>query len=906
MICDEEVLILSHWRRQLFESQDISSPDSRPLYAYRLTEAQFESLETTLSHKLENHLESGTLASLANSNPLFCSLFVLYAAEWWRRRYDGSKWSWAPILADLGVHQENWSSAQRGECIERGLRGWSLKLSETAGLVYIGSVAVQGGLPMQLLASEKKGNIGRILRRVLKLAVGGGAGFKEIRGWIKSLNDSLPKSYQQEEIYFLLAEVITTVLNLKSEAKLTKSADAVTQLDQRVPRWRERFPLPVEDGEVQGLIEQLIRDVTEARVNRSSCVIFAERWLDNKESDIWTVHSNIDLPEKLQADDIRSLFTVGESYSLPRSFELILEVADYQRPLGARKIAGHEAYRVERCARELKSDLAMAEHRLRLRCPDGKSWSITIRKGEPLDTELPWVFECEPEQSPRLIRQGGGDVSAVEAFLVIPADTAIGHNGDGFYKLIAFLENPDREIYSIRGVVVVKSRLGLRWTIRTGRADAVEESFQWSGDRIWLEFMRPTYAFHDRPHLSLLYGEGAAHRVADRSVSWGHSCDIAGPVKASFEEKGELRHQAKMVLLPRDASVEYQPIDANQGVIHLHHWKLVSATLAGATDVDFQLKHEGDTLSLYCTSCQSVAPECLDLELAWEQNNEPAKIRLPFPAKGARGFDATGADLAADSWLSVQSLAGVRLVSFCRSHMPVELVLHLLHTKERENEHEVRHRIHPIVGTSRLDIRLQDFAEDIQQLLAADELLDAWVEVSLLINNQCALSVRVSRYACRLNRLVSDVLITSQHFKHIASEVIDTLPVRALRLEHPADEAISLNSIRSQGVATGAWAFNPDERAPGAWLIYPSNESALVFRPTLWLVTGDSAASTPLANALAIESRGNRAVAMDEVITSMTADYCDPGWGDLKHLANHLGHLPLATQIGRASCRERV
>jgi len=775
--------VLLDWKHQFFSEKNISAPDGRPLYAYRLNEAQFDSLETVLREQIQQY---SSLSTLSQSSLSFSPLFVLYAAEWWRRRNDGSRWSWEPILSDLGGCNMDWSAGQRSKSVSRGLRYWKLKPLETSGLRYLGSVAVQGGLPMQLLA-EAKGNLGRMLRKVLKLAAGG-AEFRQIRGWIESLHDDLPKSYQREEIYLLLVEVITTVLSLKSEAKLTKSADAVTQLDQQVPYWRERFPLPVEDGEVQGLIEQLIRDVIEVPVNRSSCAILVERCLDDKENDIWTVYSNIDLPEVLQASDIRSLFGVDEGYSLPRSFELILEVADYQRSLAAKKIAGHEAYRVERCPRELESGLAIAEHRLRLRCPDGQSWSTTVRRGEHLDTEMPWVFQCLPEQSPRLIRQGGGDVSTVEALLVVPADTAIDHNGDSFCELIAFLENPEREIYSIRGAVIVKSPLGRRWTIRTGRADAEEENFHWSGERVWLEFMRPTYAFRGRPYLSRLCGEEGEHRVADSCVSWGHSCDIAGPIKASYEEKGELRHQTKMVLLPSDASVEYQPMDANQGVIHLHHWKLANATLAGATDTDIQLKHEGDTLSLLCTSRQSIAPEWLDLELAWEQNSNTAQIRLLFPAEGARAFDATGANLTADSWLSVQSLAGVRIVSFCRSHMPVELVLRLRHTKERENEHELRHRISPVSGISRLDIRLQDFEEDIQQLLAADELLDAWVEVALLINYKCVLNVRVSRYVCRLERLTSDVLITREHLKQITPELIETLPVRALRLEHPADE----------------------------------------------------------------------------------------------------------------------
>jgi len=890
MICDEGVSALTQWKQQLLNDVGIFSPDGRPLYAYRLSEAQFESLEAALRGQIQRY---STLGSLSQSNRSFDSLFVLYAAEWWRRRNDGSRWSWEPILADIGACNMGWTAGQRGECITRGLRGWNLKPIETSGLRYLGSVAVQGGLPMQLLA-EAKGNLGRMLRKVLKLAAGG-AEFRQIRSWIESLNDYLPKSYQRVEIYVLLAEVISTVLNLKGEAKLTASSDALAQLDQRVPGWRTRFPLPVEDGEIQGLIEQLIRDVTEVQVNRSACTILAERWLNNKDNDIWTLYSSIDLPDVLNIAEIRLLFGIDDEYSLPRSFELILGVADYQRALVARKIAGHEAYRLERCPRELGGGLALAEHRLSLRMADGRRWSATARKGEPLSTDLPWVFECTPEQSPRLIRQGGGGVQAAEALVAIPADATIDQSSGDACELVAFMELPEREIYSISGTVVVKDRFGRRCTIRTGRADAAEESFQWSGDRVWLEFIRPSYAFRGKPSLQNLYGEEGVQRVPDRSLSWTPSSDISGSVTVCYEEKGELRHQTQIVLLPHDAAVEFQPVDASRGTIHLRHWQLASANLAEGAGAEIKLKHEGDTLLIQCTSLQSVSPEWLELELAWEQNTKPARIRLPFPAEGARAFDASGADLAADSWVSVQRLAGVRLVSFCHSYTPVELCLRLRHTKERENEHEVRHRIRPVTGVSRLDIRLQDYAEDIEHLLAADELLDAWVEVALYINNHPSLSIRVSRYECRLERLGTSVLITNQHLKNVGPDVLELLPVYALRLEQPGDEAIVLVCNRSEGVPNGSWEFAPEAHEPGAWLIYPGPESVLAFRPTLWLVPGDAAATTSLAKALAIENRFDRAGAMDEVIASMAVDFLDPGWADLERLAGHLGHLPLVT-----------
>lgn len=890
MVVDGGVSDLQQWKRQLLEHVVLPAPDGRPLYAYRLSEDQFQSLEDTLKNQLQRFSSVGVLA---NSNLSFGALFVLYAAEWWRRRYDGSRWSWEPILADLTSCSSDWSAIQRGECVNQGLRYWKLSAGDTGGLRYLGAIAVQGGLPMQLLA-EARGNLGRMLLKVLKLAVGG-AEFRQIRGWIESLADDLPKSYRREEIYVLLAEVIDTVLRLKNEARLTVSSEAISQLDQQAPGWRTRFPLPIEDENIQGLIEQLIRDVTECRNTRSNSNIVVQRWLNNGDDDIWPLRACVEMPDVLNESDIRGLFSIRDEFSLPRNFELILNAENSQQTYAARKIAGHDAYRLERSPKELRGMAAAAEHRMSLRCTDGQSWHTTLRNGESLDSDLPWLFECSAEQLPRMIRQGGGDVAPAELIVAIPSGATIVQSDNGRSEMVAFLEEPEREVYSIEGAVIVKDCTGRKSTIRTGRADASEESYQWHGDRLWLDFIKPNVAFRDKPHLSILYGDEGIQHIHDREVSWSHRSDTYGPAKAWYEQKGELRHQTKMVLLPRDASVEYQPKSASNGIIRLHHWKLAGVSLVDESVADIQIQHDGTTLSLTCSSKQAVAPEWLDLTLAWEGNTNTARIRLPFPAEGARAFDGTGHELCSDSWLSVQHLAGVRLISFCRSHIPVEIVFRLRHTKQRENEHELRRRIRPIVGTSRLEIRLVDYADDIQQLLAADELLDAWVEVGLHVNNQPALTVRVSRYTCRLGRLTSDILITDEHLKGVTPEQLESLPVLALRLECPAEEPIRISCVKSQGIANGAWRFDPNSREPGAWLIYPGKASSLVFRPTLWLVTGDSKANTPLANALAIESREERAVGMDQAIAAMAQDFCHPSWQDLEHLTERLGHLPLAT-----------
>ncbi|MDX1252066.1 MAG: hypothetical protein IDH49_07455 [Gammaproteobacteria bacterium] len=705
----DEGTSLHSYLLQVLANSGIPVPDGRPLYAYRLTETQFETLQNTLCSKLDSYLKFGTLGALANSNEIFCALFVLYAAEWWRCRYDGSKWSWEPILADLGALQGSWSSIQRNDCVARGLKKWQLKISETAGYRYLGAVAVQGGLPMQLLATAR-GNIGRILRRVLGLVRGGAAGFTEIRGWIASLRDELPKSYQKEEIYDLLTDVITTVLSLRNEAGLTRSAEAIAQLDQQMPGWRNRFPLPVEDNEVQGLIEYLIRDVADVQEKKPGCALRVEHSLELQNDEIWKICSNIVLPETLTTQDICSLFPFSDSDSISRIVEFVIEAPDHHLSINARRLAGHDRYRLERRPCEFSGQTAVGDHRLTLRATDGRYWTVPLRNGEPLDEELPWIFEQTHQNSPRLVRQGGGSVQAVEVLAAIPGGWKVATGLGASCSLKAFVDVPDREVYEIKGDATISDTKGHRWTIKTGQATATEESYQWVGDRMWEEFLRPNLAFRGRPVLREIHGEAGESRIREHLLNWRPPNISAGLVEVTYTECQELRHRSRMVLLPKGARISFEPKSLNCGTIHLHHWHAVNARLAENAGVDLRLNRDGDSLALICSSHDATPPEWIEIEVIWEGNTTNARIRLPFPSEGARTFDANGTEFPKDAWLSAQRLAGTRLVAMLRSPVPVELRFRLRHTKEQNNAHEASHRIRTVNGSSRIDISMRKLA----------------------------------------------------------------------------------------------------------------------------------------------------------------------------------------------------
>ena len=133
---------LADWIRGPRRTPRLHPPDGRSLYRYRLDDDDFASLERALRAALTGRPNLDWVPEL---EPEFPRLFVLYASEWWRRRYDGSGWSWPNILSDLGATGKLWSPLRRSDCVEHGLKAWRLERTQAGGLRYLRAIALQGG-----------------------------------------------------------------------------------------------------------------------------------------------------------------------------------------------------------------------------------------------------------------------------------------------------------------------------------------------------------------------------------------------------------------------------------------------------------------------------------------------------------------------------------------------------------------------------------------------------------------------------------------------------------------------------------------------------------------------------------------------------------------------------------------
>ena len=254
-------MLLNDWYQTFLASRNLESPTSAPLYNYRVTDEEYVSLQNLLANYVGNF-------NFAINNK-FPALFVLYASEWWRRYYDGSGFSWRPITDTISMDEFWWDTNQRELCIRRGFSQWNIKLNDN-GLKYLGSVAYQGGLPMQLL-STAHGNIGRLLSNVLHHVANNQVNSIEIEGWIESSANQIPMAYRRREVYVLLAEMVLCILKFKADAQLDDAQTAIEKLNLYDPNWRDGFPLSVNDNQTVGLIERLVNSSTKCNAVKKTC-----------------------------------------------------------------------------------------------------------------------------------------------------------------------------------------------------------------------------------------------------------------------------------------------------------------------------------------------------------------------------------------------------------------------------------------------------------------------------------------------------------------------------------------------------------------------------------------------------------------------------------------------------------
>lgn len=892
---------ISTFQAAVLESRRLSVPTGRPLYTYRVSNVEFAELAFGLTDFLRHNLKYARLGDITRARKWFPGLFVLYCAEWWRREYDGSGWSWEPIVNSLGADPEGWSHAQRSVCIEHGLADWKIPMSQSRGFRFLSSVALQGGLPMKLLAAAE-GKLGTLLSRVLRDAAGSRTRDNEIEEWIRHQASTLPDTYQRPEIYRLLTDIILAVLELKERTTLSLDKDPIARLDAADPEWRERFPLPIEDNQARQLLEQLVKEAATVRTQRSAAFAVAERKLEMDGAD-WTLRSALIIPEFVESSFLKATFGIAPEYILPRSISLQSEQGNNRSEMAATRLAGRETFRIARGLPLIADKDAAAEQWLSLLLADGTQKRVLTYKGEHLSPDLPWLFADNEGTVPTFVRQGSGVVPGSTGILCIPKswipEPQLGAEAHHCGCIIGL----DRHVWRFRGSVKVHDEADATFKCRSGQAESDDSYVGWSGTRCTeIGWLSPTMAFRGIPRLCYMSEHSQPRPVAGQ-IDWRSTgrcitnpADFIGPVEGMWLSHGEIQWRSRLVLLGKAGRLRLSPgTTPCSGTLQFDDWRLAGA-FSETNEISVSSHVSGDSLAVTVEYFGTGSPpEFCELSLLWMGNPQRARVRLPFPAFGVYCFDSKGQRLSNDHLLSIESMFGVRLVAFFQSMESASLQFTLC-DKGKELDAANLKLASPQEGT-RVEVRLVDHLSRIARMLANADDIDAYVRIELRARFSNPVSLRVARYSCELRRDVTShrVFISANDSSSLTPDALADLVAEAIRLDEPGEESIRLQAIDSGGLTVG-WRFPDDEVEGGPWLIFPGKDSFVQFRPLLWTVrdqTSGDGSNSELKTTLRTLDPHARADQLARSVCNLSKDFAADDWRLVEQTATQLCHLPL-------------
>ena len=874
----------SAWSKHFLQKRDLDFPDGRPLYQYRVSENEYKDLQ----HFLSDFLIGIPLNKIHTRLHLPC-LFVLYAAEWWRREYDGSSWSWHPILRSLGCASQEWPQSLRSECVTKGIKSWHLNLRQTGGYAYLSNIALQGGLPIRLL-SEARGNVGRILKRTLDLAASNNTiDERVIVNWIESLAHQLPRSYRKTDIYLLFAQVIRTVLDLKNEAALQEDSNAVQILDSKIPSWRNRFPMTLDEASAKGLVDQLVKDA--AKVNRtiSSKLFRVDRNIINT-GDGFVLESQIEFADSyIDSQQLKTFFSIdGE---LPRQLELCFLLDGKEiSSVSLRKLAGHDKYRSDKPVWGSEGVSGCAEHLLKLRDMTGHEWVGAIAGGTELNDDSLWIFIPDGDNQWKFLRQFSGKIAAHEALIVTPKFWQCLLNRE---KLAPHtLGNPSRSIYCVDGIAEIINRNNKIFHIQTGQAGEPESTFEWSGSRIWEQAVSPSLAFREAPYPCQVQEQISSRCYSGRTEwryiggkGWATRTPGIGPIEMLYSQHNEVCLQNRMLLLPEDSKVDLIPgMKLTEGTIRFIQWGVTGAVVR-SDNVESSVLHDGGSLTIGLNyQGTEQPPEMLEIDMYWSDSTFPAKVRYPFPAKGARLFNKDGHEFKSGCAQTVSDILGMRLLVFGCS----DPIFSLDGGGKRRSW---------VVSAeeARTEIRLIDYESHIQELLAFSDNLDAHVCAELDLGLGQVFHIKFYRYSGFLECDGDQVHVNTNLIQRLLPENLIDLKIYSLRLDRPADEAEVLEPVSSEGVNLGIWNFTPKSRVSAPWIIYTGADSCISLRPLIWPFEYDEGIGGKLESAIRTIDTDLRKDALDNAIGDLAKDFLHEDWRLVEQLVRQLAHLPLSS-----------
>ena len=791
------------WIRDFLRRRNLEHPDGRALYAYRCTGQEFAALTETLK-------QNSFLGNRAGNAVI--RAFVLYAAEWWQRRYDGRNWAWEPLLTSVGWYTVGYPELY--EPVRKAWTWWRVDLVRLPTSVrYLGTFACQGGLPLALVG-DAGSRVTQYLRAVLKHTA---AYRRFVDDPIDLARDQQhllnPPTLRRDYVFRLAADLIEAVLDLQNDIESdSRDEDPLNALDQARPDWRHTMPLALEDARARGLLTGLLREAAQGRSSPSDeCRV--ERFL--RRTDVgWRLGARIRLPASVSADHFARQLRVPAA-ALPSRLEMRLQ--DERVRVVGLYVRQSDDFRLARNARnatELWDSEACGEIRLRALAGGEVGEPIVPQRGSALG-ELPWAFR--PGDDGAFIGEGSVSNRAPEIVVLVPDGCTLERlNPEAVSSPLpgaTLADTPEDQVHALsRTLRIVSEPTAIdtgsgRCVIRPSSVHAEEEEYRLSGQR-FLDLESTSPLFRDAPILRVARTGQTPRALPAGEVSWRQTGgdwqsrpDTPGQWEVRHMRGDELRHLGRAGILPARFALSIEPgTDMEQG--HLILTQAQGVRVAGAaqdSEAVVTAGTAGDDARVHvATRNEAASPAHVKLRLHWS-GGSALTVQAPFPGQGGR-FLREGRALDRD--LAVDDLYGVRAVALSPDPNETFRIEGELKAPDLGGLLRVAHFRRPLRKSGvKHELSLIDIRPMIDLMLAASSSSEASVDLRIVDRSLREHgTARVNRFAAVLEH-EPDMAFFS--VSPIPEEEIPTT-FEALRIARPNLEPVPLDVVGPADAPHGA------------------------------------------------------------------------------------------------------
>lgn len=901
-------MVPESWIKSFLQQRELEWPDKRQLFAYRVSDTEFQKLADCL--KLIFAFDTNKVFRVKRLD----ACLVIYAAEWWRREYNG-QFRYRDVLGSVGMDEDRLTPQQRASLIRTGLSFWKREVRKRNNKnFYLATLAVEGGIPLAQLAHQG-GALESLMVRVLKKHMTRNI---ELAALVESNIDYVPQFMRGEEAREVIVSILDTVASLSRHYKLSKAIEPLEELNEKCPDWRERFPFPIGDQHSRILLEKLI-GVTKERIEQSFPFQLT-RSLHFNGSDIEVnLTASLDIEPKIKISELEITKDKKQALeALPRVQVIFVNSRGNEEfvknaIIGVRN--GEKFIDFRFSAKPWRDDDAMDEWWISLRDKGQEIARIDIHGGGSISDDLPWVFrKSEGEANAIFLGEGSQSVRDTDVFVYLPKSFELEKADAGSLTGISsFLEG---DIYSLNGSL--KGRLNDDiFSVKTG-VNSSAKQFAFKGRNLSYK-TNPSATFVGELYLSAISADEQKVferldqvRVEYRAI--GPNCEwLESPIGCgvyhvrAVDSDGITLLRRKLGILPSDFSVALNAgsvgpsggdyVFKGNGFGEQGQVQVSTTSACDLTTIEDQ-----DRLCISIIKRGDVPPAYCDLTLFSAATNTDIQFRLAFPAIGAMLVDRAGKKIRNRSSINLSRLSNYHLMLYRGQEIgqSASIAIALKQGGVRRFSKDLSISITNNVET----IALNDFQDEIRALAALGDTIDGEISVNVMMQGRDMLAFTINLFDIRLTLdKEKQKVYLKDDYNILGSEEIQAIELKAISIHEPQSGLVRLGKkmVMVEDVIVAEFDFS--DIGQGAWIIFQSEESNLKVRPTLWVVNElvereriekhEQVDFNSLNAIQKIEYPEARASAIKEFFPTLADDFDHESWEYITTLYAQMKHLPL-------------